>query len=49
MFASGNRPRFNTSQRKKFRCGKLVVGGEVVTDPEVLLGMWVKHFSELAK
>ena len=25
------------------------MNGEVVSDPEVLLDVWVKHFSELAK
>ena len=49
MFASDNRHRFNTPMQKKSRCGKLIVNGEVVSDPEVLLDVWVKHFSELAK
>ena len=34
---------------EKSRCGKLVVNGDVVSDPEVLLDVWVKHFSQLAK
>ena len=34
--------------RKKLRCGKLIVNGDVVSDPEVLLDVWVQ-FSELAK
>ena len=37
MFASGNRHRFSTPMRKKSRCGKLVVNGDVVSDLEVLL------------
>ena len=34
---------------KKSRCNKLVVNGKFGSDPEVLLDVWVKHFSELAK
>ena len=49
MFASGNTRRFNTPMQKKSRCGNLFVNGKVVSDPEVLLDVWVKHFSELAK
>ena len=48
MHLATDTDRFNTPMRKS-RCGKLVVNGEVVSDPEVLLDVWVKHFSELAK
>ena len=34
MFASGNRHRFNTPAWKKSRCCKLIVNGEVVSDPK---------------
>ena len=37
MFAAKDSRRFRTPQWKKSRCAKLVVGGEVVQDPEVLL------------
>ena len=49
MFASGNRRRFNTPAWKKSRCSKLVVNGEVVSDPEVLLEVSMKHFCKSAK
>ena len=48
MFASGNRFSFSTPRQRK-RCCKLVVGGKVVSDPEVLIGKWVEHFRELVK
>ena len=49
MFASGNPYRFSSPLRRKSRCCKLVVDGEVVSDPEVLLGKWVEHFSTWAR
>lgn len=33
----------------KSRCNKLLVGGKVVSDPEVLLGAWVGHFVKLSE
>lgn len=49
MFASGNRHRFNTPAWKKSRCCKLVVNGEVVSNPEVLLEVCMEHFCKSAK
>ena len=49
MFAAGCGNMFRTPQRSKSQCSKLVVDGEVVSDPESLLGVWAGHFSGLCK
>ena len=38
-----------TPQRRKSRCSKLVVDGDVIWDPESLLKIWVDHFQRLTK
>ena len=38
-----------TPQRKKARCSKLFVNGEVVRDPKTLLNIWASHFQKLAE
>ena len=49
LFATQNHWWFMTPQRKKVRCSKLFVDGEVVRDPETLLNVWVSHFQKLAE
>jgi len=49
MFAAGLSCRFRAPHKSKSQCSKLVVDGEVVGDPESLLGAWAGHFSELSK
>ena len=46
LFAAQDRRRFKTSQMKKSRCTKLVVGGVTIQDPETLLAVWVEHFQK---
>ena len=49
LFAHQNGRRFRTPQRKKSRCSKLIVGEEVMQDPERLLKIWANHFRVLAE
>ena len=49
MFTAGSGYRFETPQRSKSQCSKLVVDGEVISDPESLLGVWADHFPGLCK
>lgn len=47
LFATQDHRQYMTPQRKKARCSKLFVDGEVVWDPETLLNVWVNHFRKL--
>ena len=49
MFTHQDARRFKAPQKKKSRCSKLIVGEEVVLDPEHLLDVWSNHFRTLAK
>ena len=49
MFAAGARSRFKLPGRKKNRCSKLIVDGEVIISPQSLMEVWAQYFSNLAK
>ena len=46
MFQSGNRHHFCTTKRRGLGC-RLRVNGEVVSDPQELLAIWVEHLVRL--
>ena len=48
MFTSKERGCFTTPQRKKVRCSKLIVEGEIVCESEALLDVWAQHLGKLA-
>ena len=49
LFVAQDGRRFTTPQRRKARCSKLVVGREMVQDPDSLLQIWAEHFEKLAE
>jgi len=49
LFVHQDNRRFWTPQRNKSRCSKLIVGEEVVQEPERLLEAWANHFRALAE
>ena len=48
-FVAGARSRFRLPGRKKNRCSKLIVDGEVISSPQSLMQVWAQYFSNLAK
>ena len=49
MFKQKNNRRFRAPHRRKARCSKLRVNGEIISNTEDLVGVWANHFSSLAK
>ena len=47
LFAERDSRRFRTPQTRKSRCSNLVENGEIVHDPEKLLGIWCNHSKSL--
>ena len=48
MFEKGHSNRFRAPKKKR-KCDKMMIDGEVVSSSEVLLGKWVEHFGKVAK
>ena len=49
MFAAGVRSHFRLPGRKNNIRSKLIVGGEVISNPQSLMEVWAQYFSNLAK
>ena len=49
LFSAMDNRRFRIPQKRKSRCSKLVVGEEIVQDPEMLLKVWAEHFKMLGE